>query len=67
MTEDEIEQFTDMMVKKAEMHGFWDGRFHWQPGDEAEAFRGMIQNVIIDTELVVNGMVPLESWISSPS
>ena len=64
MTEEEVNQFTDLMVKKAAFgHGWVDGKFHWQPGDEAEALRGLIANVIVDTDLLVSGKVPLSAWM----
>jgi hypothetical protein len=66
MTEEEVEQFTDLMVKKAVLgHGWVDGRFQWRPGDEAEAFRAVIANVIVDTDLLISGAVPLSDWLES--
>lgn len=64
MTSEELEQFTDIMMRKAAFgFGFVDGRYHWAPGEEAESFRSLIQNVIIDTEMLVDGSVPLEQWL----
>lgn len=64
LTQAEVDRFTDVMIKKAALgHGWVDGRFHLRPGDEAEALRGLIQNVIIDTELLLSGKVPMERWL----
>jgi hypothetical protein len=66
LTQEELDKFTDVMIKKAAHgHGWVDGRFYWRPGDEAEALRGLIQNVIIDTELLMTGRVPLERWLGN--
>ena len=66
-TQEQLDQFTDVMVKKAVMHGFVDGIYGWN-GDDCtarEAFRGMLQNVIVDTELALTRRVPLEEWLSN--
>lgn len=64
MTEQELDALADAMVKKAGFgFGFVDGRFHGRPGDEAESFRDFVKNVIVDTEMVVSGAVPLERWL----
>ena len=64
MNEQEVEQFTDIMVRKAALgYGWVDGKFHWRPGDEQEAMRALIQNVIIDTDLLISGAVPLSRWL----
>lgn len=64
MTEEELRAFADVMVEKAALgHGFVDGRFTWRPGDAAEAFREMIFNVVVDTEMMVTGAPPLEKWL----
>lgn len=52
MTQDELERFTDVMVQKCELLR-----------QDDEGFRNVIQQVIVDTELLVTGAVPIERWL----
>lgn len=58
MSDEDLEDFTDAMVEKV---GFLTVCF--EPGlTEEERMRQIVQMVIVDTDLLANG-IPLERWV----
>lgn len=61
LSETEVYELADLFIKKHRLQNVqWEGM--WGYGDSAEAFRDVIANIIIDTEMIVDGSVPLERW-----
>jgi len=64
LTEAEIYELADIFIEK---HGLtnvrWDGEY-LRAGHEYrdEAFREVVANIILDTELTLDGTFPLERW-----
>jgi hypothetical protein len=67
LSEEEVEQFTDVMVGKLSLiyaHERSNPESeHWLTSDKRSINRDEIRQVIVDTELLVTGKVPLDRWL----
>ena len=61
MTQDEIYELADIFIEK---HGLqrmrWEGG--WGYEDMDAAFRDVVANIILDTELTLDGTITMEQW-----
>ena len=62
LTDEERAELVKILLRKAAFgFGFIDGRHQWHIADEAEDFKAFVEQVIIDTELILNNKNLLHS------